>query len=204
MPHCRIPGFFFLLILALAAWPHSPAETQTKKDPQSKFEPRSNPGVGQAFLQQFVGDWDVVKTFHPREGEPFRSTGQCRQSMLHEGRFLQSEFVFDSKGSKSTGTGILGYDTKTELFTSIWVDSRATRMSLRQSRDKFDGKEIVMFSQSLPGDGKGPGQSRTVTRLEQQGLLIFHHQYVVGPDGKERLIMELVMTRKPTAPAKAR
>src|SRR5262249_29996398 len=43
---------------------------KAKKDPQSTFEPRSAPGEGQKFLAKFAGEWEVVKTFHPREGKP--------------------------------------------------------------------------------------------------------------------------------------
>ena len=41
---------------------------EDKKDPQSAIEPKSKSGVGQKFLERFVGDWDVAKTFHPRGG----------------------------------------------------------------------------------------------------------------------------------------
>ena len=89
----------FVLLIAFAAFVVSAAGAQPpdkpgdKKDPQAKFEPRSKPGEGQKFLEQFVGDWDVVKTFHPRAGEPAKSKGECTQKMTHDGRFLQSEFT---------------------------------------------------------------------------------------------------------------
>src|SRR5580658_4645224 len=76
---------------ALAASAQQPPE---KKDPQSSYEPRSGPGAGQKFLEKFVGDWDVAKTFHPRSGEPNTAKGVCKQTMVHNGRFLNSEFVF--------------------------------------------------------------------------------------------------------------
>src|SRR5947209_1526774 len=72
-----------------------------KKDPQSAFEPRSGPGAGQKFLAQLVGTWDVTKTFFPRMGDPVRVPGECVQTMVHEGRFLKSEFVF---GQGPSGT----------------------------------------------------------------------------------------------------
>src|SRR5262245_2466723 len=73
----------------LLAGAGSPLPAQKgEKDPQAKFEPRSDPGAGQKFLERFVGDWDVVKTFYPRSGEPVRTKGECRQTMIHDGRFL--------------------------------------------------------------------------------------------------------------------
>lgn len=180
------------------AWAAAAGQPPAKKDPQSSFEPRSAPGAGQKFLEKFVGTWDVEKAFHPRSGEPTRSKGECRQEMVHGGRFLRSEFTFGTQAGRTTGTGLIGFEPESGLFTSVWTDSRRTGMSFRRSKDKFDGKEIVLHGASLDG-GKDGRQSRTVTRLEADGAKIVHRQYSAGADGKERLVMELVMTRKPAA-----
>src|SRR5579884_2512393 len=126
----QLPG----LIVMTGAWCMLGAglSAQAPKDPQAAFEPRSNPGAGQKFLEKMVGDWDVVKTFYPRAGAPFRMTGSCRQTMIHGGRFLQSEFVFEANGTKTTGLGLVGFEADSGKFTSVWTDSRATRMSFRQ------------------------------------------------------------------------
>jgi Protein of unknown function (DUF1579) len=193
----RALSVLLLAVAGLAAGePPKSQPPSDKKDPQSSIEPRSGPGAGQKFLERFVGDWTVEKIFHPRQGDPAKMTGTCRQTMIHGGRFLQSEFTFDGPSGKTTGTGTIGFDTDTGLFTSFWVDSRSTRISLRRSKDKFDGKEIVLFSRELDDGRKEARQSRTVTRLEDDGRKIVHRQYSVG-DAKERLVMELLMTRKP-------
>jgi hypothetical protein len=170
-----------------------PAE---KKDPQSAYEPRSASGAGQKFLEKFVGEWDVAKTFYPRSGEPVRQSGTCRQTMIHDGRFLRSEFTFGDQSAKTTGTGIIGFESESGKFTSIWTDSRSTRMSFRQSEDKFNGEEIVLHGKQLAETGQPARPSRTVTRLEDEGKTILHRQYTSGGDGKERLVMELRMRRK--------
>src|SRR5262249_12901426 len=151
-------------------------EPQTKKDPQSAYEPRSKPGIGQKFLEKFVGDWDVGKTFYPRMGDPARMNGECKQTMIHQGRFLQSEFTFNSQGDKTSGLGIIGFDGDSGKFTSVWTDARSTRMSFRQSQDKFDGEQIVLYGQSLGNDARGGFRTRTVTRLEDNGRKIVHRQ----------------------------
>ncbi len=192
------------LALALAVGPapvraRAPRQ-EPRKDAQASFEPRSGPGAGQKYLESFVGEWDVIKVFHPRSGEPARATGTCRQTMIHDGRFLQSEFVFEQGGRKSTGLGLIGFEPASGRFTSVWTDSRRTQMSFRRSREAFDGKQIVLFSGSLDEEGRGQGQgpppSRTVSRIEDDGRKIVHRQYNAGSDGKERLMMELIMTRK--------
>src|SRR5947208_239448 len=123
-------NFARILTLAVTLLVASPGATQPppkkQQDPQSAFEPRSKPGAGQKFLQKFVGDWDVVKTFHSRSGDPARSRGECRQAMIHGGRFLQCESTFAGPGGKTTGLGLIGFEADTGKFTSVWTDSRAT------------------------------------------------------------------------------
>jgi hypothetical protein len=65
-----------------------------------------------------VGDWEVAKTFHPRSGDPVRQKGECRQTMIHGGQFLQSDFTFHGV-EKTTGTGLIGFEPATGLFTSV-------------------------------------------------------------------------------------
>ncbi len=192
-----------ILIAALVAIPmasgQAPPKPDDKKDPQEKFEPKGAPGAGQKFLVRFAGDWSVEKTFFPRTpgAEPAKSKGECKQEMTHDGRFLKSEFTFEGTAGKTTGTGTIGFETTTELFTSSWIDSRQTRMSFRKSAEKFDGAQIVLFGISLD-DPKAERKSKTVTTLSKDGDTILHRQYAVGTDGAaDRLVMQLEMKRKP-------
>ena len=175
-----------------------PAVAKKAPDPQATFEPRSRPGAGQKLLAQFAGDWDVAKTFYPRKGEPAQQKGTCRQTMIHGGRFLRSEFIFIKGDHITTGEGLIGFDTTTGHFTSVWTDSRATRMSLRHSKAPFNGSEIALFSFSPEDNGKEARVSRTITRLEDGGNKIVHRQYSLTPGQPERLVMELILTRQKT------
>ena len=173
-----------------------PGKAPAAREPQAKFEPRSAPGAGQRYLERFVGDWEVAKAFFPRSGEASRAAGTCRQAMIQGGRFLQSEFTFGAGAAATTGLGLIGFDPAAGTFTSVWTDSRQTRMSIRQSQGRFDGEQIVLYSRSLDPGGKESRRSRTVSRLEENGRKLIHRQYALDPDGQERLMMELVMTRK--------
>ena len=190
-----------LLALGLAA---SAALAQPRpapappKDTQAKFEPPSGPGAGQAFLKQFEGEWTVERNFYPPGGgAPNKATGECTQKMVQDGRFLQSDFTFHQDGKTTTGTGISGFDPQTGLFTTFWYDARSTKFSIRQSRDPFDGKQIVLYSASLAATHGQEHQSRTVSHLEDGGRKLIHQQFNQGADGKEHLLMELILTRKP-------
>lgn len=164
---------------------------------QERYEPRGLPGAGQKLLSQFAGDWDVVKSFFPPNGGAPRVTkGTCKQYMIHDGRFLQSDFKFtEADGHVTTGTGISGFDSQTNKFTTVWYDSHQTSMSIRQSDGTFDGKEIVLWATQLDPDRPG---RRTVARahLEDNGRLLLHRHFLVEEGGKERMMIELRMTRK--------
>ncbi|MFL5331341.1 MAG: DUF1579 family protein [Gemmataceae bacterium] len=176
--------------------PANKSDPKPKQDAQSTHEPKSGPGEGQKFLERMVGEWDVTKTFYPRGGgEASRASGECKQSMIHGGRFLQSDFVFGSGADRSTGMGIIGFEPSSGKFTSVWTDSRQTRMSFRQAQDKFDGEQIVLFSKAL-GEENESRRSRTVTKTEENGNRVAHRQYNINADGSERLVMELMLTRK--------
>jgi Protein of unknown function (DUF1579) len=183
-----------LLVIAIAAF--DSAAGQETKGAQSKYEPRSEPGAGQALLKKFEGDWHVIKVLRGRTGNPIRVQGRCRQTMIHDGRFLQSEFTFEQGGATTTGLGIIGFEPESGKFTSFWTDSRQTRMSIRESRDRFDGERIILYPEKTEAR-----RSKTVSHLEDDGRKLIHRQYALEPDGRERLFMELIMTR--TAAAKS-
>jgi hypothetical protein len=156
----------------------------------------SGPGAGQAFLARFVGDWDVRKTFHPRQGAPVRVEGSCRQELIHDGRFLRSSFVFRTPEGDLDGTGLIGFDPETGLFTSVWIDARSARVSIRRSERPFDGERIELASQPLGGAEGDVRRSRTVTTLEDGGRRILHQQFALADGAEDRLVMELVLTRR--------
>jgi hypothetical protein len=182
-------------IVMVPAGAASRAQEPQPRDAQSRAEPRSAPGAGQAFLEKMAGEWEVSKVIHPPSGEPVRTSGRCRQTMIQGGRFLQSDFVFGTGQRATTGLGIIGFEPETGRFTSFWVDSRQTRMSARQSREPFDGRKIVLYSMPLDPQGKETRRSKTITQLEDGGRRLVHRQFSLTSSGEERLFMELILTR---------
>jgi hypothetical protein len=188
-------------VLSLTVVGFASAQSETpaapKKDTQARYEPPSGPGAGQAFLKTFEGDWTVERNFYPPSGgAASKALGECTQKMVQDGRFLESDFTFHQDGKTSTGTGISGFDPQTGLFTTFWYDSRSTRFSIRQSKEPFDGKQIVLYSVSLGGSHGQEHTSRTVSYLEDNGNRLIHRQYNTGADGKEKVLMELILTKK--------
>jgi hypothetical protein len=167
------------------------------KDQESAYDPRSAAGAGQKFLEKFAGDWTVEKIFHPRTGEPIITRGECHQEMIHDGKFLKSEFVFhDASGTNTTGTGLVGFEPATGLFTSVWADSHSAKMSIRQSKEPFNGSEIGLASMPTASGVREARLSRNATHLAENGNKIIHQQYAINPDNTERLMFELILTKK--------
>lgn len=122
--------------------------------------------------------------------------GTCKQYMIQDGKFLQSDFTFfNSDGTNSTATGISGFDPATNRFTTVWYDSRQTTMSIRQSDGTFDGKNIVLWATALDPDRPGH-KSVARAHLEDDGHVLLHRHYVINEKGEERLIIEFRFTRK--------
>ena len=177
---------FAILLLATA---------MVAQETHNQYEPHNAPGACQKLLAQFAGDWDLVKTFFPLTGKPIVTKGTCKQHMIQDGKFLQSDFTFfNPDGKNSTGTGISGFDSKTNRFTTVWYDSRQTTMSIRQSDGTFDGKNIVLWA--TPLDPDNPAR-KTVARshLEEDGLLLLYRHFLIDDKRQERMMIELRMTR---------
>jgi hypothetical protein len=104
--------------------------------------------------------------------------------------------VFHAAKTNVTGLGLTGFEPDTGTFTSVWTDSRSTKMSIRQSKEAFNGEEIRLFSQPLATGSREARPSHTSTRLEDGGRKIVHQQFAINPDNSERLMMELIMTKK--------
>jgi len=172
------------------------ASVAVAQQTHNQYEPPNGPSAGQKLLAQFAGDWDLVKTFFPATGKPIVTKGTCKQYMIQDGKFLQSDFVFiGADGTKSTGTGISGFDDKTNRFTTVWYDSRQTTMSIRQSDGTFDGKNIVLWATALDPDRPG---RKTVARahLEEDGRVLLHRHFLIDDKREERMMIELRLTKK--------
>ncbi|MGH9534933.1 MAG: DUF1579 family protein [Terriglobales bacterium] len=163
----------------------------------NQYEPGNGAGAGQVLLAKFVGHWNVVDTFYVRRGKPIVTKGVCVQRMIKDGKFLESDFTFfNADGSKKfTGTGISGFDPSSGRFTTVWIDSRRTQMSIRQSHGKFDGKHIVLWATSL--DREHPHRTTFArAHLEDNGRVLIYNHYFLTPSGKPRKMFEMYMTRQ--------
>ena len=179
-------------LIAVLLFSSVAAAQQTHKE----YEPPTAAGAGQTLLQKYVGDWEMTKKFFPATGNPTVTKGTVKQFMVQGGKFLESDFTFaEPDGGKSTGVGIIGFDAKTNRFTSFWYDSTKTSFSIRQSDGAFDGSTIVLYATSLDPDRPGH-KSVARAHLEENGRVLVHQHFSIDDQGKERLVLEWRMTKK--------
>ena len=57
-------------------------------------------------------------------------------------------------------------------------------------------RSVVLYSVSLGGSHGQEHTSRTVSHLEDNGRKLIHRQFNADAEGKEHVLMELILTRK--------
>ena len=174
--------------------PASPAP----RDAQAKYEPPSGPGAGQQFLKTFEGEWTGRAQLQSAQRRPSEQGDRRVHAEDGAGRPVPRVRLHIPPGRQDHDWQRHQRLRRADrLFTTFWYDSRSTRFSIRQSREPFDGKQIVLHSASLTASHGQERQSRTVSHLEDGGNKLIHQQFHQDAGGKEKLLMELILTRKP-------
>lgn len=93
-------------------------------------------GEGEAF-DFLIGDWDVVITWHPKNGEKDIYRAKWHNHWIIDGYAVMQEW----RGPSLTGTEIRYYDKETESWTgqNIYVNG-----AWRQTKAKSDGNNMVV------------------------------------------------------------
>ena len=148
------------------------------------------PGPEHKMLKELEGTWDAtIKT----EGQP-ASKGTAVYKMECGGLWLISDFTGSFGDLKFQGRGTDGYDTDKKKFVAIWVDSMTSAPMVFEGT--YDAKTKT---QTMHGEGKGPdgkpAKYKNVTTTPDKDHQTFK-MYVLGPDGKENLMMTIEYTRR--------
>ena len=165
---------------------------------RATFRSRGGPEIPRGVRRGLGRRQDVLSAGWRR---PSRSPGTCRQTMIHDGRFLQSEFVFEQAGRKSTGLGLTGFEPQIgpihHRLDRFPPDPHVVPPEPRAVRRQTDRlvQPVVRGSRyhQRPGAGRllADRQPDRGQRPADRSSSVQHR-----PDGKERLIMELVLTRR--------
>jgi hypothetical protein len=162
---------------------HKQTEHLTPAQMEAAWKKVSTPTKEHAFLEKFVGNWKGVSRWWINPGaEPQTSVIQTHQAMTLDGKFLKQEFTGDLLGKPFHGIGFIGYDTVASEFTSVWMDSVSTMMTIGTGTYDPEAKTIVLNGETSCPLVKGKRHMRMVLRLTDTN----HHAFEIyepSPDG---------------------
>jgi hypothetical protein len=165
----------------------------SEKEMMEQYEKASALNDHHKHIQKMVGTWSAVVKWWPAPGAPAsESKGTAKFTSILGGHFVQMDYQGDMMGQPFQGSGTFGYDNGRKKHVSTWIDSMGTGIMV--SLGDGDGKTFTSTSEyDDPMTGK-PTKSRMVTKVLGPDKHTFE-MYGPGPDGKERLVMEITYDR---------
>src|SRR5262249_55032004 len=158
--------------------------------------PADKPGADHKKLEPLVGSWTFTSKFWSEPGKPpEEGKGTSEQKWVVEGHFLQEDLRSETPGEKFTGMGLTGYDNLISKYTSFWVDSTGTGMSLSFGTLDASGKVFTFTKDDFNPKTKKKVKVRDVIRIDSNDKHTAE-SYRTEDGGKEMKSMEVVYTRK--------
>ncbi len=147
------------------------------------------PGPEHELLKKMEGTWDCVI-----KGAGGDSKGKMVYKMELGGLWLVSSFEGDVFGSKFSGKGMDTYDQTKKKYCSAWFDSMSTTPMLFEGAYDKAKKTLTLFAEGPTPDGK-TGKFKSTTEIKSDNEMVFK-MALVGPDGKDNVMMTIEYKRK--------
>ena len=201
-----------LLSLASPAIAADKSSKKTDKTPSSSTAPSADqakaaqdammaemakyaaPGPMQTdFMKPLTGTWKTVTTTYMGP-KPETSEGTCTRSMVLGDRFLESKHSGVFAGVPFEGMELLGFDTRKNQFSSVWIDNMGTSMAVSTSGSYDAATKTLTINSSFddPVSGK-PMAYKMVTHIVDPNKHVF--TMLGNRDGKDFTEMEITYTR---------
>lgn len=158
----------------------------------------ATPGDMHKMLAKYDGNWTGETTMWMEEGgKPMKSTSECSNKMIFDGRYQVSNYKGNFMGMPFEGMSIMGYDNAKKKFVSTWIDNMGT--GIMKAEGEWDASK-----KSIEFKGTATDPSRPDKDCEMREVYTFtddnnHTLEMYGPDwktGKEMKTMEIKFTRK--------
>ena len=139
------------------------------------------PGDHHKHLHKMVGEFDGVAEFKTAPGAPPMIEKATMTSTLEfGGRFVRSVYESQFMGEPFTGIAYIGYDNDRKHYSSLWMDSMSTGMSMSTGECSDSGDEWVMWGEA-PGPTGEFVKSKHVYKLTDAGYTM--EFYKETPEG---------------------
>ena len=169
--------------------------TTATQDHQCDFEAMSRATEHHEKLKPFEGTFRAEVKMWMGPGEPMVSTGTMVNTMELGGKFLHQHYTGDPGDGPSpefAGRGYWGYNTATNKYEGMWIDTASTIMQT-ESGD-LDGNVWTMVGEMPDQTGGTISKKSVITLIDDD-----HHSmemYFPGPDGNDCKGMEIQYSRQ--------
>ena len=161
-----------------------------------KVKAMTSPQDAHKALEPLAGKWTYTSKFWMApDAPPEEKSGTAENTMVYGGRFLKQEVKGEWMGQPFEGLGFTGYDNIRGQYETVWLDSMATGILFISGQFDSATKTLAQSgSNSCPITGEKDRKGRsdwTVTDNDRNAYTM----YMVGADGKESKMMEILYTR---------
>jgi len=152
------------------------------------------PGAEHEVLRKQVGTWDATVEMSPGPGAPPLVSQGVETNSLLAGMWLVTQFKSEMGGMTFEGHGVSGWDANKKKYTSSWVDTMSSGMSLGEAA--WDAA-----SQAMTGWMEGPDMTGKAmrTKATTQWIDADTRLFTIsgpGPDGKEMSFLKITYKRR--------
>jgi hypothetical protein len=117
-------------------------------DMMKMWAEKNKPTQHHAAMCPMAGEWAAeCKMWMDPTAEPMVSKGTMKCMPMFDGRLFKSEFKGEMMGMPFTGYGYMGYNTTSNRYENIWMDSMSTAMVMSTGSASSDGKTITLTGQ---------------------------------------------------------
>ncbi len=162
---------------------------------EEAFKKASTTTEEHIMLKQLAGKWKVTTKMWMMPGEdPQVSKGTSVAAFVLDGKFLKEDFVGSFMGKKFFGIGYTGFDTVSGEFSTLWMDSMGTMMTVMTGSYSPDSNTIGFSGKMSCPLSPEKLKVRSELKIVDKNNHVFT-MYMTGPDGKETRSFEITYVR---------
>lgn len=146
-------------------------------------------------FEPLVGTFNAVVRMWMGPGDPMEMTGTMVNELDLGGRYLRQTYTGDGADGPFgafEGRGYLGYNTVTNQYEGVWIDTASTFMM--NQRGSRDGNRWEMVGQFANPGGEGTLKQRSVIEIKGKDNHTMT-MFMTMPDGNEVKNMEITYKR---------